>query len=133
MDVPCERVPCILIALTTVAFPVGPAGIVVALLLVLTRSLPIVASTEAEQPRVIAISAATARSGLAPVVVTIAVVRAAAACAAGFVRVPLVVARVVVPRVKFIDVLPFLLWIPDSSWQKHFDSPMESEPRLPAS
>ncbi len=97
---PREGVTRVAIPLQTVAVAIAPARIVIAVPAVLIRFLSLVSRTAPKRRRTIVIAVARPCSGLAPVVFTLAVVRAAAPCGAGLVGTPLVVALVVVARVK---------------------------------
>jgi hypothetical protein len=82
-----------------VPVPLGPTCIIV-VALVLTRALPIIAWTATEGPGVVVIAVAPSEVGLPPVVIAIAVVGSATVPAIRSAPVPLVVARVVIARVK---------------------------------
>jgi hypothetical protein len=69
-----EGVTRLAIALWTVAVAIGPARIVIAVPAVLIRSLSLATRTAPQRRRTIVIAVSRPRSGLAPVVFTIAVV-----------------------------------------------------------
>jgi hypothetical protein len=100
VEVPREGIPRVSIALTMVAVPLRPTRIIVAIAPMLVRGLPIVARTAAERPRIFVISIARSEVRLPPVVIPIAVVGGTTVPAIRSTSVPLVVARVVITRVK---------------------------------
>ncbi len=100
VDVPREHGPWLPIALTTVAVAPGPTCIITTISAMLIRGLPIASWTSAERPGILVIAVTRSEVALPPVVIAIAVVRGITVPAIRRVFVPLVVARVVVARVK---------------------------------
>jgi hypothetical protein len=90
--VPREGVTRLVIALSSVAVALSPAGVVIAVSPPPIRPVPFVPGTAAQRPCIVAIAVASSRSVPCPVVITIAVARAAAASAVRRVGVALVVA-----------------------------------------
>ena len=97
---PCEGVARPPIALTIVAVPLSPPGIIAPVPPMHIRGLTVIARTTAERPRIIVTSVARSDVGLPPVVIAIAVVGGTTAPAIWGVSVPLAVARIVVARIK---------------------------------
>jgi hypothetical protein len=81
--VPREGATRFVIALSSFAVTLGPAGVVIAIPTVLVRALPLVPWASPERSRVIVVAVPHPRSVQAPVVITIAVVRVAAAARVG--------------------------------------------------
>jgi hypothetical protein len=100
MEVPRERITPLSIALTTVTVALSPTRIITIVAAVVVRGLPVVSCTTTEGPGVVVIAAARSEIGLPAVVIPIAVVGTATVPAILSASVPLVVARVVVARVK---------------------------------
>jgi hypothetical protein len=100
VNVARERVPDLGIAFACVAVAVRPTGIVIAVSSLRVRPLPVVSRTASERPRVAIIAVTRPSIGLSPVVIALLVAGAAAGSATRCVRVPLVVSRVVITRVK---------------------------------
>ena len=97
---PRERVPWLPIALTTVAVALGPTCIITTISPVLIRGLPIAFWTAAERPGILVVSIARLEVGLPPVVIAIAVIGGAPVPAIRSASVSLIVARIVIARVK---------------------------------
>jgi hypothetical protein len=93
-----QRVSRVGVALTAVAFAFGPPCIVTAIAPLLVSVLSIAAWTTTERPSVVIVTLARSNLRLARVVFPVALTRTAAAASIG--PVPLVVARVVITRVK---------------------------------
>lgn len=100
---PRERVPWLPIALTTVAVALGPTCIITTISAVLIRGLPIASWTAVERPGILVIAVTRSEVGLPPLVIAIVVVGGATIPATRGASVPLVVARVVIARVKIED------------------------------
>jgi hypothetical protein len=86
------------VALTVVAFAFRPTGIVTAIARVLVSVLSIAAWATTERPSVVIVTLPRSNLRLARVIFPVAVARTAAAASVG--PVPLVVARIVITRVK---------------------------------
>jgi putative addiction module component (TIGR02574 family) len=95
-----ERIPCVDVALVMIAIAIAPTCVVAAISPVLIRAFPIAARTTTERPAIVAIAVARSNLRLAPVVISAAIVRAAAASRIRGTSMPLVVVRVEVARVE---------------------------------
>jgi hypothetical protein len=97
---PRERITPLSIALTILAVPIRPTCIITPIPGVVIGGLPVASWTATERPRIVIVSVSGSEGGLPPVVVANAVVGAATVPAIRCVYVPLLIARVVVARVK---------------------------------